>query len=183
MCFKGQPYSVLVQGNKLWEYINACRRKSRCECKQTKHANISAEAECAAKGGAFWHYLPWYILKHWIINSYIIYTQSLTHPLIHEQHMMTHLKYRLKIVKQLIAGFSSRKRAGRRAMNAPVMQPSGMIGHDLVKMSKKLVCRNCSQQSRKTQQGRGLRPPGNVRHVTFLCAGMAVSARLTDLWC
>ena len=104
----------------------------------------------------FWRYLVWYILNTAIINSYIIYTQSLTRPLTHEQYMMTHLKYRLKIVKQLIAGFSSRKRAGRKVMTAPVMQPSGMIGHDLVKMAKKLVCRNCSQQSRKTQQGRGV---------------------------
>ena len=67
----------------------------------------------------FWRYLVWYILNTAIINSYIIYTQSLARPLTHEQHTMTHLKYRLKIVKQLIAGFSSRKRAGRRVMTAP----------------------------------------------------------------
>ena len=34
----------------------------------------------------FWRYLAWYILNSAIINSYIIYTQSLARPLTHEQH-------------------------------------------------------------------------------------------------
>ena len=38
----------------------------------------------------FWRYLVWYILNTAIINSYIIYTQSLARPLTHEQHTMTH---------------------------------------------------------------------------------------------
>ena len=104
----------------------------------------------------FWLYLAWYIFNTAITNSFITYTQSLARPLIREQHTMTHLKYRLKVVKQLIVGFSSRKRAGCKVMNAPVMGAANMFGHNLVKMLKKLVCRNCCQLSQKNQQGRGV---------------------------
>ena len=104
----------------------------------------------------FWRYLAWYILNSAIINSFIIYTQSLTRPLTHEQHTMTHLKYRLKIVKQLIGGFSSRKKAGRKVMTPPAIHPSNLSGHDLTSMGKKLACRNCSQLKRKTERGRSV---------------------------
>lgn len=104
----------------------------------------------------FWRYLAWYLFNTAIINSYIIYTHSLARPLTRKQHTVTHLKYRIQVVKQLIAGFCSRKRAGRKAVNPPVMDPSNMLGHDLVKMGKKLVCRNCSQLKRKTERGRGI---------------------------
>ena len=104
----------------------------------------------------FWRYLAWYILNSAIINSFIIYTQSLTRPLTHEQHTMTHLKYRLKIVKQLIGGFSSRKKAGRKVMTPPAIHTSNLSGHDLTSMGKKLACRNCSQLKRKTERGRSV---------------------------
>ena len=104
----------------------------------------------------FWRYLAWYILNYAIINSYIIHTQSLARPLTHEQHTMTHLQYRLKVVKQLIGGFSSRKRAGRRVMTAPAIHPSNLSGHDLASMGKKLAFRNCSQLKRKTERGRSV---------------------------
>ena len=86
-----------------------------------------------------WTYLAWYIINTSIVNSFILMTKSLPRPLPHEQHNMTHLKYRMKIVSQLVGGFSSRKRAGRRGVEAPVIEPSHLAGHDLVKMSKKLV--------------------------------------------
>ena len=65
-------------------------------------------------------------------------------------------KYCLKYVKQQIGGFSSRKRAGRRVMTAPALQPSNQSGHDLASMGKKLACRNCSQLKRKTEQGQSV---------------------------
>ena len=104
----------------------------------------------------FWTYLAWYIINTSIVNSFILMMKSLPRPLTHEQHNMTHLKYRMKIVSQLVGGFSSRKRAGRRGVEAPVIEPSYLAGHDLVKIAKKLVCRNCSQLGRKTPQGRGI---------------------------
>ena len=104
----------------------------------------------------FWTYLAWYIINTSIVNSFILMMKSLPRPLTHEQHNMTHLKYRMKIVSQLVGGFSSRKRAGRRGVEAPVIEPSHLAGHDLVKIAKKLVCRNCSQLGRKTPQGRGI---------------------------
>ena len=104
----------------------------------------------------FWTYLAWYIINTSIVNSFILMMKSLPRPLTHEQHNMTHLKYRMKIVSQLVGGFSSRKRAGRRGVEAPVIEPSHLAGHDLVKMAKKLVCRNCSQLGRKTPQGCGI---------------------------
>ena len=111
----------------------------------------------------FWTYLAWYIINTSIVNSFIIIMKSL--PLTHEQHNMTHLKYRMKIVSQLVGGFSSRKRAGRRGVEAPVIEPSHLPGHDLVKMSKKLVCRNCSQLGRKTPQGRGVSTTWSFHYV------------------
>ena len=69
----------------------------------------------------------------------------------HEQHNITHLKYRMKIVSQLVVGFSSRKRAGRRGLETPVIEPCHLPGHDLVTMSKKLVCRNLQFPSSEEQ--------------------------------
>ena len=104
----------------------------------------------------FWKYILWHLVNTAIINSYIIYTQSLTHPLTHSQHNMTHLRYRLKIVRQLVGGFTSRRRAGRKVVDAPVIEAGNLAGHDLVKSAKKLVCRNCSQLGKATPQGRGV---------------------------
>ena len=104
----------------------------------------------------FWTYLAQYIINTPIVNSFVIMMKSLSRLLTHEQHNMTHLKYRMKIVSQLVGGFSSRKRAGHRGVEAPVIEPSHLPGHDLMRMSKKFVCRNCSHLARKSPQGRGV---------------------------
>ena len=92
----------------------------------------------------FWTYLAWYIINTSIVKSFILMTKSLPRPLTREQHNVTHLKYCMKIVSQLVGGFSSRKPAGCRGVETPVIEPCHLPRHDLVKMSKKLVCRNCS---------------------------------------
>ena len=65
----------------------------------------------------------------------------------------THLEFRKNLLKQLIGGFSSRKRASC-ALAMPSIEEGNLQGHDLVKAMKKATCKNCSQLGRKTKAGR-----------------------------
>ena len=115
----------------------------------------------------FWKSLQWYILNTAIVNSYILFKQSLPRPLTRDQVNLTQLKYRLSLVDQLVCGFSNRKRLGQQAES--IIVDEDIIGHELVKTGKKLVCRNCSQLDRNTV--------GGVRGVqsTFKC-------KLCNIW-
>ena len=111
----------------------------------------------------FWKYLCWYLLNTSIVNSYIIFKQThlaLPRPLDRTGQAnlaVTHFQFRLALVKQLIAGHTSRKIAGKRTREAPPMELSHLPGHELITSGRKLVCRNCSQLGRKTPTGRGIR--------------------------
>ena len=86
------------------------------------------------------------------------------------------LSFRFNLIDQLVAGFSSRKRAGRKGVEALIIEPGNLCSHDLVKMVKKLVCRNCSQLGRKTAQGRAICSTWRCRtcDVPLCCGGCLV---------
>ena len=58
----------------------------------------------------FWKSLVWYTLNTAIVNSYIIFKQSLPRLRTRAQINLSQLKYRLSLVDQLVFGFSNRKR-------------------------------------------------------------------------
>ena len=58
----------------------------------------------------FWKCLMWYMINTCVVNSYVIYKQTM---LAAGKHPIRHLAFRQKLITQLIGGFSNRKRAGR----------------------------------------------------------------------
>ena len=100
----------------------------------------------------FWKCLCWYLIDTCIVNSYMLYKEALTAQ---GRTVPRHLAYRLKLIEQLIAGFSSRKRAGRHGPDSTVMEESQLSGHSLTRGPKR-VCRNCSQVGNKTATGRAV---------------------------
>jgi hypothetical protein len=111
----------------------------------------------------FWKYLSWYLFNTAIVNAFIIFRQThleLPRPLTKKQNSnlaVTHFQFRLSLVKQLIAGFTSRKTVGRRSQEVPAMELCHLPGHELIPSEKKLVCRNCAHLGRKTTSGLGIR--------------------------
>ena len=97
----------------------------------------------------FWKCLMWYMINTCVVNSYVIYKQTM---LAAGKHPIRHLAFRQKLITQLIGGFSNRKRAGRRGAEAPVIEESQFPGHTLIKAAKR-VCKNCSQLGNKTTGG------------------------------
>ena len=69
-----------------------------------------------------------------------MFTASRPRPLTRSQAKYSQLDFRLALIDQLIAGFSSRKRSGRKSAEAPTFDECNLTGHKLTKMSKKLVC-------------------------------------------
>lgn len=120
----------------------------------------------------FWRSLLWYVLNTAIVNSFIVYKQSLPRPLNKNQVNLTQLKYRLILVDRLIGGFSGKKRLGRQP-ETTIVEEGNIVGHELIKAGKKLVCKNCSQLGRKTVGGaRGVQCSFKCRQCNvWLCRG------------
>ena len=99
----------------------------------------------------YWKALFWYVLDTCIINSYVIYKETVTND---ELVPVTHLKFRMELSRQLINGYSCRSTT--RSNN---LDPTGHVSseHSLVRNTKSLVCRNCSQLGQKTPSGFGVR--------------------------
>ena len=112
----------------------------------------------------YWKCLMFYLLNICVVNSYIIYKETLR---ANGKRPHTHLQYRQKLIDQLIGGFTSRRRVGRRGPAIPAVEESQFPGHFLVKSSKK-VCRNCSQLGNKTSGG-------HSRQATFKCQACDVN--------
>ena len=105
----------------------------------------------------FWKCLLWYIINTAICNSFILLQEYVPFPHTCKIGRLTHLNFRIALISQLIGGFTCCKRAGRKSDGPVVLSECNLGGHLLVKMGKKLVCRNCSQKGNKTPKERGIR--------------------------
>ena len=96
-----------------------------------------------------WKCLMWHLLSICIVNSYIIYKETMQS---FGKRPQNQLQFRQKLINQLIGGFTSRKRDGRRGPDVPAVEEGQFPGHFLVRSTKR-VCRNCSQLGNKTIGG------------------------------
>ena len=76
-----------------------------------------------------------------VVKRLIVFTVSQARPLTCSQAKYSQLASRLALIDQLITGFSSRKRSGRKPAETPTFAECHLTSHKLTKMSKKLVCR------------------------------------------
>ena len=111
----------------------------------------------------------WRYLFHWVINlcivqSFLTWERSAHSPTPPKGY--DHLRFRLNVVEQLRAGFTSRKIAGGRprcTINPTIASPS-IHHHKLVKIDgRKRVCSQCSKMGRRTPSSRGV-------ETSFMCA-------------
>ena len=103
----------------------------------------------------FWRYLFWYMLNTALINSHILYTDSHLPP---RKAKAKHLEFRMRVARQLIGGYTNRKRKATNLPDAaPLIQIVNLPGHQLEKIvakRRKRTCANCRTLKRKTAGGR-----------------------------
>ena len=106
-------------------------------------------------GIKWWRYIMWFIVNLSIVNSWIVYSNSERDPRPSKNY--DHLQFRADVAEQLRAGHTSRKhRVGRKSKNADRDIARDVLHlHEVVKVEgRKKICRECSQQKRKTPKGR-----------------------------
>lgn len=110
----------------------------------------------AWKSRRWWMKLFYYFVDAGIVNSYILYRETLrsNNP---RRKPMTHLQYRSKLVDQLIVNFTARKRPGP----YPVVATFENIGH----LPQRTTMQRCQQCSK-----RGIKKRSNV-----MCIGCEVA--------
>ena len=109
----------------------------------------------------FWRYLFWYMVNTALINAHIIYFGS--HVPAQKKHAKVgHLEFRMRVARQLIDGFTNRKRKATAAptengADAPAANIAHLPGHKLVHApdgERNKVCVNCKLAGRKTAKGK-----------------------------
>ena len=108
----------------------------------------------------WWKYLLWFITDLCIINSFILYQETLPEQLDDGEKVenkQSHLIFRLQVARSLIGGFSNQQKAGRKrkqTIEQVVVAEANLGVHKLVKLEgRKKVC---SARKRKTPAGRGV---------------------------
>ena len=122
-------------------------------------------------GMKWWHYIFWFLLDVSICNAMIIEKLS--------PHAQTSckrralLQFKLQLAKELIGGFSGRKRyPGQKRKSSSTNNAIGLSnlpGHAEVKFSgRKRVCMQCAKSGHKT-------PSGRTPETTFGCGRCGVN--------
>lgn len=119
----------------------------------------------------WWRYLLWFVVDMCIINSFIIYSET-EHVTNRSEKKKSHLQFRLCVAKSLVAGFSSRKKAGRKrrtVLSEMTVHSDNIHSHKLIKLTaRKKACVQCSQKKRRT-------PSGRATETSFQCAVCVVA--------
>ena len=108
-------------------------------------------------GKKWWRYLLWFLLDVSICNAFIL--ERLSFHAIASKSRRSLLHFKLELAKQLIGGFSGRKRyPGRKrkfASHENAMALSNLPGHQQVRFQgRKRACVHCSNHGQKTPSGR-----------------------------
>ena len=118
----------------------------------------------ALKAVKWWRYLFWFLLDVSIINSFILYKETVDKP-------MSHLQFQLQLSEELIGRFCARKKAGRPCSSQPV-GPSNVLEHvyDRVVAGRAGCCENCRKRRREVPKGSALKKK-RVSKTRFGCCG------------
>ena len=73
------------------------------------------------KAVKWWRYLFWFLLDVSIINSFLLYKETVEKP-------TSHLQFRLQLSEELIGRFCARKKAGR-PCSSQLVRPSNVLEH------------------------------------------------------
>ena len=119
------------------------------------------------KAVKWWRYLFWFLLDVSIINSFILYKETVDKP-------ASHLQFRLQLSEELIGRFCARKKAGRPCSSQPV-GPSNVLEHayDRVVEGRAGCCENCRKRRREAPKGSALKKK-RVSETRFGCRGCRV---------
>ena len=114
----------------------------------------------------WWRRLFSHVIECAILNSYILesYARPLEHAL-RGRSKRDYLKFRIELATQLIGGFSSHKRRGRRQSDESMQQErlNLSLGHFPVQASKKLDCIVCRTKREKLHLSRA-----ELRHESII---------------
>ena len=108
-------------------------------------------------GKKWWRFICWYLLDVSISNACIVEGLSSHVPSSRSRH--THLQFRLELAKQLIGGYSGRKRyAGKKRKATPfdnALSLPNLPSHREVKLEgRKGACMNCSLHGHRNPSGK-----------------------------
>ena len=104
----------------------------------------------------YWKYIFWFIMDTSINNAFILRAKSQPRPITKAESRFSNIDFRLALARQLIGGYTSRKRAGRKLVEPPVLAKHVRTDHKLVKGDKKLVCLQCKKNGKKTLKNRAV---------------------------
>ena len=119
------------------------------------------------KAVKWWRYLFWFLLDVSIINSFILYKETV-------EKRASHLQFRLQLSEELIGRFCARKKAGRPCSSQPV-GPSNVLEHvyDRVVEGRAGFFENCRKRRREAPKGSALKKK-RVSKTRFGCRGCRV---------
>ena len=108
-------------------------------------------------GKKWWRFIFWYLLDVSICNAFIVEGLSSHRP--SSRSRRTHLQFRLELAKELIGGYSGRKRYGGKKRKATpfdnALSLPNLPGHSEVKLEgRKGACMNCSLHGHRNPSGR-----------------------------
>ena len=107
------------------------------------------------KSVKWWKYLFWFFLDTAIVNSHIIYSETPGNP------KLSHLDFRLKLSKELIGNYGSRKRAGQPRAQSVLADVQDHVFDRIVDKDKKaLQCEACKAKNQRLKRAnkKGPRP-------------------------
>ena len=130
---------------------NACMRSVDGEEQPWSHDRVGRDVKQS------WRAFMWYMVGIAVNNAYILYKSSYEQLQPKKSKPRSHFDFRMKLLDQLIGGFTSRKKSSRMATEPPVIEESTLTGHVLIHANKSRVCVNCVKLGRKTPRGLGKR--------------------------
>ena len=108
-------------------------------------------------GKRSWHSFIWYMVGTAVNNAYILYKSSHQQLQPKNAKPLSHVDFRMRLLDQLIGGFTCRKNSSRVSTEPPVLEESTLPGHVLIHADKRRLCVNCVKLGRKTAKGHGKR--------------------------
>eukprot|EP00062_Callorhinchus_milii_P007407 gi/632948985/ref/XP_007889898.1/ PREDICTED: piggyBac transposable element-derived protein 4-like isoform X2 [Callorhinchus milii] len=120
-----QPHSIYVFN----KYMNGVDR----------YGPLRAHYQVGRPGKEHWKNITWFVINCAILNAFILYKE--TSIRVNKKKNYSHLDFRCELVRQLIGGYSSRKRRSVPMDDNFVLHRNVVMGHESVHMGYKRRCK------------------------------------------